>query len=387
MPVRILALAMTAVSVSLFGVAAQAAGIEDVAYLVGWLAFALIGAFLASRRPRNAIGWLFAILGLASLIAFVAEEQRGMAEALLPDRVVAAFAAFWFVSFDLLPALLILFPDGRPPSRRWWLAIAAIVVALPVGVLSSAEHPGDAAIAPALITLFGEEAGLAAIEEMQGIALLEVPMLFLGVLALALRTRRADRVERQQLKWFTYAAGLLALVFAATYVAFLSPLSALDPEARFPVAMFGGVPFVAGLVSIPAAATVAILRYRLYDIDVLINRTIVYAGLTAVLGAVYVASVIATQALLVPLTGGSEIAVAASTLLVIALFQPVRRGIQRAVDRRFYRSRYDAQRTLDAFSGRLRDEVDLDDVRTHLLAAVNATMEPRGASVWLRKRS
>jgi hypothetical protein len=149
--------------------------------------------------------------------------------------------------------------------------------------------------------------------------------------------------------------------------------------------MFGGVPFVLALIALPIGTAVAILRYRLYDIDLLINRTLVYGLLSAALAATYFTGVVVLQAALRPLTGGSEVAVALSTLTVVAVFAPLRRRIQTAVDRLFYRSRYDAGRTLDAFGAALRDEVDLDSVRADLLDVVGATLRPAHASLWLRE--
>jgi hypothetical protein len=210
-------------------------------------------------------------------------------------------------------------------------------------------------------------------------------LLIVGAVSMVVRLRRARGVERQQMKWFAYAAVVLALVFVGTAIAFFSPLRALDPSARIQPAMFGGVPIILGLIAVPIGTAVAILRYRLYDIDVLINRTLVYGLLTAALAATYFAGVIVLQTALRPLTGGSEVAVALSTLTVVALFAPLRRRIQASVDQRFYRSRYDAARTLDAFGAALRDEVDLDDVRADLVGVVGDTLRPAHVSLWLRE--
>ncbi|HEV2011628.1 MAG TPA: hypothetical protein VGS17_11450, partial [Candidatus Limnocylindria bacterium] len=191
--------------------------------------------------------------------------------------------------------------------------------------------------------------------------------------------------ERQQLKWVGYAGALLAMALLGTGVAFFTPLRQLDPDAAVPVTMFGGVPFVTGLIAVPIAVGVAVLRYRLYEIDALISRTLVYGSLTAVLVLAYLAGVAGFQFLLSPFTSGSPIAVAVSTLAVVALFQPLRRRIQSAVDHRFFRAKYNAERTLDAFAARLRDEVDLDMLERELLAVVGETIQPAHASVWLRE--
>jgi hypothetical protein len=207
----------------------------------------------------------------------------------------------------------------------------------------------------------------------------------LGAISMVVRFRRAGGIERQQMKWFAYAGAVLALVFVGTAIAYFSPLRALDPSAQIPATMFGGIPTVLALVALPVGAAVAILRYRLYDIDVLINRTLVYGATTAAIAIAFFAGIVLLQAILRPLTSGSEAAVAVSTLASVALFQPLRARIQATVDRRFYRSRYDAARTLDAFAEQLRDEVDLEAVRVHLLGAVGQTMSPVHASVWLRE--
>ena len=211
-----------------------------------------------------------------------------------------------------------------------------------------------------------------------------IGLYFVAVASLFRRRRSASVEERQQLRWVAYAGALLAMAFLWTTVAFFTPLRELDPDAPFPVVMFGGIPFLTGLIAVPIAVGVAVLRYRLYEIDALISRTLVYGSLTAVLVAAYVAGVAAFQFLLSPFTSGSPIAVAVSTLAVVALFQPLRRGIQSAVDRRFFRSTYDAVRTLDAFAVELREEVDLDALRGALLAAVGDTMQPVHVSLWLR---
>jgi hypothetical protein len=204
-------------------------------------------------------------------------------------------------------------------------------------------------------------------------------VLALSAASLLVRFRRARGVERQQLKWLAYAAGMLAayLPFALIFVV-IYPIPALIlPISLLGIAIFAGIPIATGL---------AVLRYRLYDIDLLINRTLVYAATSAAIAAMFFVGIVALQALLRPLTNGSELAIAVSTLISFALFQPVRRRIQETVDRRFDRSRYDAARTLDAFADRLRDEVNLDALREDLLVSVQQTMAPAHMSLWLRER-
>lgn len=207
----------------------------------------------------------------------------------------------------------------------------------------------------------------------------------LSTAALIVRLRRASGVERQQLKWFTFAMALTATLLVGSSIPGAIVSAELIAESTLrPVADALWIAAVSSLALLPLAAALAVFRYRLYDIDVLIDRTLVYGAVTGVLGTAHVGSVLLLQALLRPFTGGSQFAVAISTLVVVALFRPVRRRIKDAVDQRFYRSRYDAERTLDAFAGRLRDEVDLDELEHELVGAVTATMRPAHASLWLR---
>jgi hypothetical protein len=196
------------------------------------------------------------------------------------------------------------------------------------------------------------------------------------------RVRRAHGLERQQLKWFGYAGGIVGFAVLA-----LLAMEIVRPLVGDPLGPFPWVAFVLSFNAIPIAAAIAILRYRLYDIDLLIKRSVVYGATSAALAVTFFIGIIALQPALRPLTSGSELAVAASTLAAFALFQPIRRRVQDAVDRRFDRSRYDAARTLDAFADRLRDEVDLDALRGELLGAVRTTMAPAHASLWLRERA
>jgi hypothetical protein len=259
--------------------------------------------------------------------------------------------------------VLLVFPDGRLPSPRWrwaaWLAGAGVAV-MTLGMAASTL--GD----PVRIALSEEEpGGLPGL--VLDVSVIAAAVSFLAALvSLAQRWRRARGNEREQLKWVAFAAGL-ALVANIVLQIFQLP----------------GLGLV-GVVLVPVGAAVAILRYRLYDIDRIISRTLGYGLLTALLGLVYVAGVFVFGRLLNPGGKPSELAVAASTLAVAALFQPARRRVQAAVDRRFNRARYDAARTVAAFSARLRDQIDLDTLSTELLAVVDQTMEPTQVSFWLR---
>jgi hypothetical protein len=381
---------------ALVSVAEYAGEPPSILVLGTFIAYAGIGALIAGKRPENPIGWLLSAMGVLMQVQGFATAVRVYAAALpgaLPSWLVdpwlmAPLVNLWNVSFTGLALLLLLFPTGRflSPWLRLVLPLAAGVIV--VGLLT-ASSSGPTGIR---FPLFDRVFEVAVAEQLydvgqgfSGVGLLA--LLLVGAGSMIVRLRTATGVVRQQMKWFAYAGVVLALAFVGTAVAFFSPLRALDPAARIPPAMFGGIPFIVALVAVPVAAGIAILRYRLYDIDVLINRTLVYASLSAILAGTYVASVLALTAVIRPLTGSSDLAVAGSTLAVVAAFGPLRARIQRAVDRRFYRSRYDAARTLDAFGLRLRNEVDLDAVRADLLDVVRETVRPAHASVWLRERA
>jgi hypothetical protein len=337
------------------------------------LTFLTVGAFLAGRRPTNPVGWL--LLGWGMVMAFGsltgAYVDRGLVRdpGSLPGPEWAAWAeaVVWHPAFALLAFLLLLFPHGRLPSRRWrpfaWLTVAvyltlSLSAAFSPGAVNlyypEATSPVRLPVAPMADTVFGWVLGG------------QLLVLATALMSLVLRLRRAPGEERQQVKWFVYTVVTVVLVFVSTTLA-------LGAGYLFP--LFG---------LIPVSVAVAVFKYRLYDIDRLINRTLVYGLLTALLAGVYAGLVFLLGALLDPIAGDSALAVAASTLAVAALFQPLRRRVQALVDRRFDRRRYDAARTVAAFSGRLRDQVDLDTLAAELLGVVDATMQPTRASLWLR---
>jgi hypothetical protein len=379
--------------------AANALPVEGGAFsivLTAFLTFALIGAVLAVLRPEHHVGWLLCVIGLAAQtqgVALAAAQYTSAPDGLaLPGWVfdpwlMPPLRNLWVVSFSGLGLLLIIFPDGRLTARRIRPGLALAAFAIVVGLIASSSPTATSSTRlPLFDALFRTDIAdslYSVGQTLSGCSLML--LLVVGAVSMVVRLRRARGVERQQMKWFAYAAVVLAFVFVGSVIAFFSPLRALDPDARIPQAMFGGVPFVLALIALPIGTAVAILRYRLYDIDLLINRTLVYGLLTAALAATYFAVIVVLGAALRPLTGGSELAVALSTLTVVAVFAPLRRRIQTAVDLRFYRSRYDAARTLDAFGAALRDEVDLDSVRSDLLDIVGDTLRPAHASLWLRE--
>jgi hypothetical protein len=350
-----LALIAAAQAVNTVQVATGEEGILAVLSLV----FITTGAFLAGRRPANPVGWL--LLGWGMVMAFGsfsgADVNRGLVRdpGSLPGPSWVGWAegVIWHPAFG--------------PSPRWrpfaWLVVAVYLT------LSLA-----AALAPGSVELYYPEATPPVRLPVAGLAdavfdwLLGGQLLVLAtaLLSLVLRLRRASGDERQQVKWFVYTVVTVVLVFVTTTLA-------LGGGYLFP--LFG---------LIPVSVAVAVFKYRLYDIDRLINRTLVYGLLTALLIGVYAGLVFLLGSLLDPATGDSALAVAASTLAVAALFQPARRRVQELVDRRFNRRRYDAARTLERFSGRLRDQVDLDTLSAELLGVVDHTVQPASASLWLR---
>jgi len=358
---------------------------QPIGVLVFAAGFALVGALLAARRPRNAIGWL--CLGIAVAFGSQIAAESYAAYGLMTDPgslLGVQFAAWWSGWIDLpgfvfvTMLLPLVFPTGRPPSPRWrpllWLVLATMLV----GTLVAAFSPGPLAGAPEFVNPMGLEILGGVMAPINAVFLgLSGTSLLLCAASLVARYRQTRGPERQQLKWFFYAFLLVigALTFGDDGIGAQVPL----------VVVWWPVVFPLTITTIPIAVGVAVLRYRLYDIDLLINRTLVYGSLTAVLVLAYIAGVAAFQFLLSPFTAGSPIAVAVSTLAVVALFQPLRRRFQTLVDHRFFRAKYDAERTLGSFAARLRDEVDLESVRADLLDAVRETVQPAHASVWLRR--
>jgi len=343
------------------------------------LLYAAVGALVASRRPQNPIGWLFLAIGVAwevfSAAAALGNERlrtTGSAAGLV--AVLWLPMNFWLLSLGLVPLLLLYFPNGRLLSHRWRAAAALTLLTAVGGTLTMSSNSGAFATRSPVPDLFGATAS-DAIYYIWG-TVINPTLLMLGALAalsLPTRLRRSRGDERQQLKWFVYAAASTVMLIAL----FTFTLGALDRS-------IGNVLFAMALVPLPAATAIAILRYRLFDIDLLIKRTLVYGATTAAIAVSFFLGIVALQPLLRPLTSGTELAVAASTLASFALFQPIRRRVYDAVDRRFDRSRYDATRTIDAFAVRLRDEVDLDALRRELIGVVRDTMQPTHSSVWLR---
>ena len=353
----------------------------DIASGAALVVLPAVGALIAARRPGNAIGWLFCAAGV--LLAIAGATYGYAAYALtadpeLPGGVASAWLTSWIflpAIFGMPPLLFLLFPDGRTMSRRWALAVVVTLTGLLCMAGGAAFAPGPLEDSP--VPGIENPVGINSASTVDGILLVGFMLTLLSVLlgtwSLVLRYRRARGNERLQLRWLAFSAVLFLLACVISSVLF---------QTRFAGA--GQVLVVFAFSFIPIAAGIAILRHRLYDIDVVINRTLVYGSLTATLAGIYLGLVLLLQLVLTPLTEASDLAVAGSTLAVAALFRPARAWIQSIVDRRFYRSRYDAARTLESFTGQLRHEVDLETVGTNLRVAVHETVQPAHVSLWLR---
>ncbi len=334
------------------------------------IGYSVIGAIIASRLPNHPIGWICCAIGLIAAVDHFAGEYAVYALLAHPEALAGGQAMlwlqgwFWMLFVGLIVFLLLLFPNGRLPSSRWRPFAWGSVAVISVGVIwSSAISPDvrfDAPPSP-----------------------IQLLVLLLGLVAAAsvvVGRRNARGVERQQIKWLLYA-GPIWFVGSALKIAvffFMLVEGAWGLWVSYLLVAVGGL-------GGPIAIGIAILRYRLYEIDILINRTLVYGSLTALLASVYFGGIVVLQRVFVVLTGEkSTLAVVASTLVIAALFNPLRRRVQEFVDRRFYRRKYDARKTLEAFSARLRDETDLGALRDELVGVVRETMQPAHVSLWLR---
>jgi len=348
--------------------------------------FSTVGAIVASRRRENLVGWLLCLYALAQSIYHFGAQYAIYTLLAQPNSLPAGEAMAW-VSSWLLPIIIgfsvlyiLLFPTGRLPSRRWrwvtWLTVAFVLVGAILGAFSSGPVDGLGPIRNPL----GLE-GFSDVSDSIVFTMVALVLLVAAASSVFMRLRRATGVERQQIKWFAYAA---AATIMGLVLAYGIP-EVIDVPRWFE--RIGYAILLSLIPAIPISIGIAILRYRLYDIDLLINRTLVYGSLTATLLLVYFGGVATMQAVFRALTGQeqqAQLAVVVSTLAIAALFDPLRRRIQSFIDRRFYRRKYDAARTLDAFSARLRDETDLDSLNAELITVVKETMQPVHVSLWLR---
>ena len=357
--------------------------VVDALFGLVYLTFPIVGAAIAIRQPGNAIGWLFLAAGLGAqledaMLGYATYTLVKQPDA-LPGGPYAALIAdtIWIPTMAAaISLLLLLFPTGRPPSRRWNILIWIVALSIAAYSIGTLLNPGPLYYFEDVQNPLGIEAGdeiLESVVNLSGGPFLLTTLA--AVVALILRFRRSTGVEREQLKWLVYTAVLIAL---------LTPMMVLLGSRSVELAGILLSDFVYGLIIglIPLAVGAAILRHRLYDIDVVVNRTLVYGALTLTLAGAYVGTVLLLQLVLSP---DSDIAIAVSTLAVAALFRPARRRIQQLVDRRFYRAKYDAAVTLAGFGSRLRDEVALDSLSAELRDVVAETMQPAHVSLWLKE--
>jgi hypothetical protein len=382
------ALSVTAAVISVGLIAALSSPDLTVDVLLGALAvlaLAAVGTILATRVPANAVGWLLLVAGFLLGVRLLAFDYEVASREILSGSWPGTDVAAWLDNNLLGPPLAILvlviplvYPDGRLLSRRWRWLVGLIVVMTASGVL--------AWFRPGLIpfTNVDNPFGILGMEPLLDVlvpatrlaTVLAVPCALASVV---IRFRRGDAVERTQLKWLltaTAMAGIALLVSALT--AAVGAIALAIPAYSIGLLAFSALPVAIGI---------AVLRYRLYEIDRIISRTIGWAIVTGLLVSVFAAGVVALQMAFADLTQGNTIAVAVSTLAVAALFQPLRRRVQHAVDRRFDRARYDTQRTVDAFAERLRDEVALDAVEADLRGTITGSVKPSSYALWLRRAS
>ena len=384
----VLSLALTALSLLLLARSISHPGVHVFDHwldsTLAAIVFSTVGAVIAPRiPPHNPIGWLFCAVGLLFAVTHFTGEYAIYTLLAAPGSPLpGGEAAAWFTSWLWIPQLgsvvlvVLLFPDGRLPSRGWrWFAWLSVLLVL-IGALLSAISPGPISVGLGPIrNPLGVESLPSFIKVVERVV---NTLLFAAVISLFIRLRRARGLEGQQIKWFVYATALTICGGIVTY-----PVS--EAIGSQWLKWIGFVPFIVGVMAIPISMGIAIMRYRLYDIDILINRTLVYGSLSATLVALYFGGIVVSQRVFVFLTGEqSTLAVVASTLLIAALFGPLRGRIQVFIDRAFYRNKYDARQTLEAFSVKLRDETDLEALNEDLVGVVRETMQPAHVSLWLR---
>jgi len=357
-----------------------------------FLVFPLVGALVAARRPRNPIGWILLIDGLLWMLSDLIDDYSlyGVAS---PGSVPFPVGIAWINSWLWVPAVgllgtyvFLLFPNGKLPSKRWrplaWLS-GVVIASVSVGValspgplqgLGGVQNPFGL-LQPSMIVPFW-------------VILPLLPLCMLASAAsLVFRYRRSHGEERQQLKWIAFAGAFVGVLYMiAMVLSFVFPSGSWFARGSPLWLDLVAYSAVLSFIAIPIAVGFAILKYRLYEIDLIINRALVYGSLTLMLALVYLGGVISLQALLRALTSqGSQLAIVASTLVIAALFNPLRRRIQTVIDRRFYRRKYDAQKTLSTFSRTLREETNLEALNAELLAVIRETIQPEHVSLWLRE--
>jgi hypothetical protein len=384
-----LSLVLTALSLFLFALNLSYSAAHGYDYwlqnAVQAVSFSSIGAIIASRLPANPVGWLFCAAGGTIAVDCLSAEYAIYALVARPDSLPLGEALAWLAFWAWIPSIgcivlsLLLFPNGRLPSSRWkWLAWLTVLLTIAgaVWVALSPGAIGNLGSIPNPLGIEGLPNGYKAVS-----TITSALVLVAAVSTLGLRLLRTRGIERQQIKWpaFVVVVAAVGSIFYDTAISEAIGLRWLEWAGRAVV--------VVALVGFPISIGIAIVRYRLYEIDTLINRTLVYGSLTTLLVAAYFSGVTGAQALFRTFTGQEQqpqLAIVASTLVIAALFNPLRRRIQSFIDRRFYRRKYDARKTLGAFSANLRDETDLNALGDDLIDVVRQTMQPSHVSLWLR---
>jgi len=365
-----------------------------IAYLVG-PTFALVGALILARQPGNRVGWLLMLPGLSAFVlvdAYLRPFNEGLAP-LPPTLIPTLWLALWYSNWNWtllifpLPWLMLLFPTGRPISRRWgWLVRVGVVLLLFLLLLATFVTPMQPAGGGGADWSYPNPIGLIqnnGVNESAVFSFFFAMMPLWVVLCLAslvVRYRRAGRVERQQMKWLLVATALFVAAYVPSFIL-------TDPKEYGNATIFDYLWMIA-MPLIPASIGIAILRYRLFDIDLIIRKTLVYALLSGLLALVYFGSVVLLQNIVGRAADEqSPLVIVVSTLLIAALFTPLRQRVQAFIDRRFYRQKYDAQQILAQFAQTARDEVEMDALQAELVRVVQETMQPDGATIWLKERS
>ncbi len=373
----------------------SATALANALFTVMVYSFPCVGMVIVHRKPRNRMGWLLLLgVGAAISVPSLFDYYATVTITFFPDaRVGGAVAAgvvesswIWLIG-SVGVFVILLFPDGRLPSPRWrWLPVVALTTMVVVagGITLGSPTLTEGPVPGMRNPLYLPSLGRSLFEVFIYVLPLLPASIVAAAVALGVRFRRSQGIEREQLKWLAEAGILVATFYLAAMLAqFLKPAPFTDaPDPGWLVVLQNLALASFGLI--PVALAIALLRHRLYDIDRILNRTAVYAVLTAALVGTYLVTVLLFRLVLDPLIGSSDLAVAASTLAVAALFRPVRSRVQRAVDRRFDRRKYDGVRSVEAFAGRLRQEVDLDAVSNDLRAVVRDTVQPDHVSLWLR---
>ena len=352
--------------------------------LVTLLVFSVVGAIIASRQPRNAIGWIFCgvgvTLGLNSFAGDYADFWLASGFGNTGFGESAAWLSSWLWSLLLYvptSSVLLLFPDGRLPSPRWRPVAWGVALGAACGVAGLALKAGSLVDFPQISNPYGVDGPVVGIVWVVG-SIVAAGSMVASAVSLIVRLRRTRGEQRQQIKWLAYGGAVS--VFAIGVGALAIPWSVPTSILIMSLALLG----------LPVFTGIAMVKHRLYDIDVVINLTLVYAILSATLAAVYFGGIVVLQSVFTALTGQEklpQIAIVASTLAIAALFAPLRRQIQSFIDRRFYRKKYDARKTLDEFSAALRNETDLAALSDDLLGVVRETVQPAHVTLWLRPRA